>query len=421
MNTETAGNPPAAMGWRRHIDPDAPPPAWLIAVLASVTATGPLAMQIFLPALPAIQHTFGVSAGTAQLTLSTSMLAIAVATLAYGSLSDRFGRRPVMLAGLVVFVVGSLICTVAPTIETLILGRVIQGAGGAAGMVIARAIARDLYGVGRAASVIARLTMIMVIAPMVAPAIGGVISDTLHWRGIFAAVTLAGLVILGTTIVLLGESNEQRRQTETPIDLLRGFARLLRSPRFSVMALFPAFSSVVFFSFISGAPYVMVSILDRPATEYGLYFVLIAGGFMLGNFLTVRASERGGLVRMMTTGTVMLCAGVAGTAAFVAIGWLNPLTLFLPMAFGQIGQGMAMPNAQAAVINLAPHRAGTASAVTSFLQMMAAGAAIQLVGTLQNGTAWPLVLITAFGAAGAMAALLLARGRFGLADALASR
>lgn len=421
MNTETAINPAAAARSRRPIDPDAPPPVWLIAILAAVTATGPLAMQIFLPALPAIQRAFQVSTGTAQLTLSTSMVAIAVATLVYGPLSDRFGRRPVILAGLGIFLVGSVICAVAGNVGTLIFGRVIQGAGGAAGMVIARAIARDLYGVGRAASVIARLTMIMVIAPMVAPAIGGVINDTLHWRAIFAAVAVAGAVILVATLVLLGESNTERRQTESPLDLLRGFALLLRSPRFSVMALFPAASSVVFFAFISGAPYVMVSILERPATEYGLYFILVAGGFMFGNFLTVRASERGGLVRMMTNGTLLLCVGVAVMAGFVALGWLNPLTLFLPMAFAQIGQGMAMPNAQAAVINLAPHRAGTASAVTSFLQMMAAGAAIQVVGTLQNGTAWPLVLITGAGAAGALLALLVARSRFDLSAALGSR
>jgi DHA1 family bicyclomycin/chloramphenicol resistance-like MFS transporter len=204
----------------------------LIALLAAVTATGPLAMQIFLPALPAVQADFGAAAGTVQLTLSLSMVAIALSTLAYGPLSDRFGRRPVLLAGLVTFTVGTAICAVAPTIEVLIAGRIVQAAGGAAGMVLARAVVRDVWGQDRAAGVIAQLTMVMVVAPMIAPAIGGALTDVAGWRAVFAFVAVAGLAIGAWVGAGLGESNALRGRAESARELLRGFGHLLRSARF---------------------------------------------------------------------------------------------------------------------------------------------------------------------------------------------
>ncbi len=405
----------------KPITPEAPPPLWLIAILAAVTATGPFAMQIFLPALPAIQTSFAVSPATAQLTLSVSMVAIAVGTLVYGPLSDRYGRRPILLLGLVVFVAGSLGCALAPDIHTLIAARVLQATGGAAGMVIARAVARDHYGPSRAAGVIARLTMVMVVAPMVAPAIGGVIVDLASWRAIFVLVCIAGIVVIGAVVILFRESHRPEDRMESAAGMLRGFAQLLASPRFVVLALYPAFSSTIFFSFISGAPYVMVVLLHRPATEYGLYFMLVAGGFMLGNFASVRLTERFETLTLMTAGMLIALSGVLITFAFAAAGQLEPLTLFLPMMLAQFGQGVGLPNAQAEVINVFPMRAGTASALTSFSQMMFAAAASQTLGVLQNGTPWPLLTLMLLGVAGALTAATVARSmqlNEGLRDAV---
>jgi DHA1 family bicyclomycin/chloramphenicol resistance-like MFS transporter len=191
--------------------------------------------------------------------------------------------------------------------------------------------------------------------------------------------------------------------------MMRGFGMLLSSPRFCVLALFPAFSSMVFFSFISGAPYVMVTLLDRPATEYGLYFMGVVAGFMLGNFLTIRLGSRIPLMRMMMIGAYVMVGAVGILGGCIGAGLVSPLTLFVPTALAQVGQGLALPNAQAAVINLVPHRAGTASSVTGFLQMVAAAIASQLVGTLQNGTAWPLVLMMGAGALGALTVMGIAR------------
>lgn len=391
----------------RTVNPDRPPPAWLIIVLASVTATGPFAMQSFLPALPAIVRTFEVTPGVAQLTLSLSLIAIALATLVFGPLSDRFGRRPVLFAGLITFLVGSIACSVAHTIELLILGRLVQGAGGAAGMVLARAIARDLYGPVGATNVIARLTMVMVVAPMVAPSIGGLVSDLFGWRAIFTMVFAAGGVILLGTLALLAESHTDRGEIETAGEVMRGFG-MLSSPLFLCLALYPAFSSVIFFSFISGAPYLMVNTMGRPATEYGLFFILVAAGFMCGNYVAVRFSHRYGHLRLMVAGMLFAFAGVATLAVLAATTVLTPWTLCLPVVVTQVGQGMGMPNAQAAAISVYPHRAGTASALTGFLQMTFAAFASQLVGNLQNDTPWPLLLAMSVGVGCALTAAVVA-------------
>ncbi len=349
------------------------------------------------------------------------MVAIAVGTLIYGPLSDRYGRRPILLLGLVMFVAGSLGCVLAPDIHTLIAARVVQAVGGAAGMVIARAVARDHYGPSRAAGVIARLTMVMVVAPMVAPAIGGVIVDIANWRAIFGLVCIAGIVVIGAVVILFQESHRPEHRMESAAGMLRGFVQLLASPRFVVLALYPAFSSTIFFSFISGAPYVMVVLLHRPATEYGLYFMLVAGGFMIGNFASVRLTERYSTLSLMTAGMLIALTGVLVTIAFAAAGKLEPLTLFLPMMLAQFGQGVGLPNAQAEVINVFPLRAGTASALTSFSQMMLAAIASQTLGVLQNGTPWPLLTLMLLGVIGALTAVTVARSmqtNEGLRDAV---
>ncbi|HSG88124.1 MAG TPA: multidrug effflux MFS transporter [Pseudomonadales bacterium] len=387
--------------------PPQPPiaPRGLIALLAAVTATGPLAMQIFLPALPAVQADFGADVGTVQLTLSLSMVAIALSTLAYGPLSDRHGRRPVLGAGLVLFLLGTLICAFAPGIGVLIFGRIVQAAGGAAGMVLARAVVRDLYGAERATGVIAQLTMVMVVAPMVAPAIGGVLTDLFAWRAVFAFAALAGVLIAFWVALKLPESHVDRGRGEGAGDLLRGFALLLGSPRFCGYVGQTAFSSAIFFSFISGAPYLMVNTLGRPATEYGLWFVAVSAGFMTGNFLAIRTSGRFPQLALMLTGSLVGLFGILLIVAIVLSGHLSPPALFLPAGLAMVGSGLAMPNAQAGAINVFPRKAGTASGFSGFAQMTVAAIATQAVGVLQNGTAWPMLAFMTCGAVGALASI----------------
>ena len=241
----------------------------LILLLAMVSALGPVAMQILLPGVPIIKESFQVSTGVAQLTLSLSMAAIALATLAYGPLSDRYGRRPVLILGMSIAVVGSLLCVVAPTIELLIAGRFVQAAGGAVGMVVARAIVRDVYDARESASVIATLVMVMVVMPMLSPALGGELMVRYDWHSVFYLVAAISTVLVGMLWLQLPETLREPVPFSGVTDLVRTYHGLWQDRLFRGYSLCVAFVSVVFFAFISAAPEIMVSVLHRPATEYG--------------------------------------------------------------------------------------------------------------------------------------------------------
>ncbi|HET6467349.1 MAG TPA: multidrug effflux MFS transporter [Geminicoccaceae bacterium] len=382
---------------------------FVMLLLVAVTALGPVAMQIFLPALPAIQEGLSVSFGTAQLTLSLSALSIALATLAYGPLADRLGRRPVLLAGIVIYLGGSLMCTLAPEIWTLVIGRIIQAAGGAGGMVLARTMIRDLFEREQAAQAIAYLTMAMVAAPMMAPALGGVLTDQLGWRAVFAASGVVGLLVLLGSVARLPETRHALDAALSIRAMFRGFTRLLRSAAFRAYAFQGAFSISLFFCFLAGAPYIMVRVLQRPATEYGLLFMLVSGGFMLGNLIAARLSARVGIDRMILLGTGLALTGtVLALALAVALPW-SALTLFLPVSLVAFAQGISIPNSVAGAISVDPQAAGSASGLSGFLQMAMAALAAQIVGMIQNGTPYPTLIAMLLCATGALLAILSPR------------
>ncbi|MGH6897844.1 MAG: multidrug effflux MFS transporter [Geminicoccaceae bacterium] len=359
-----------------------------MALLAAVTALAPFSLQIFLPALPAIQSSFAVSTGVAQLALSLSILANAFANLAYGPLSDRFGRRPVLLIGLAAFIVGSLGCALAPTIQLLVVGRIVQSVGGAAGMVLARAIVRDLYDRERSASIIAYLTMAMVVAPMLAPTVGAVLIDVASWRAIFFMTTGIGVLLTWQIAIRLGETRpRQARRIGGP---LAGAGSLLRSGPFWSYVLQSTFGISVFFAFISGAPYFMMNVLGRSATEYGLWFMLVSAAFMAGNLVAGRISGRIGLDRMVLAGSLLAVAGAGLAFALLRSGLWAPLALFGPLMAVALGNGFSVPNAQAGAVSVEPLLAGTASGIAGFSQMFIAALVSQAVGMLQNGTPYPM-------------------------------
>ena len=362
------------------------PSRLFLLALVAVTATGPLAMQIFLPALPFIQQDFGVAPGTAQLVLSLSMLSIALSTLAYGPISDRYGRRPVLLGGLLIFIVGSLVCALADSLWLLIAGRVVQAIGGASGMVLARAIVRDVYAHEKVASVIAYLTIAMVVAPMVAPAIGGFLTDWFGWRSIFAFVAIFGLPVLVLVLFRLAETHSQPARHYGLAGMLQGFGLLLRSPLFCGYAFSGAFTLSAFFAFAAAAPYVMVVLLERPVTEYGLYFIVISLSFMAGNFATARLSPRVGQDRMILIGILLAMAAmlIAGLLALLHV-W-GPIAIYLPMVFVALGNGLSMPNMMAGALGVHPQSAGTASGLSGFLQMALAALFAQAAGSWQGDT-----------------------------------
>jgi len=364
---------------------------FLLFVLVALTALGPMSMQIFLPALPAIRTSYGVSAATAQLTLSVSMLAIALATLIYGPLSDRYGRRPIVIIGLFFFLAGSALCAAAPDIWTLIVGRMLQGAGGASGMVLARAIVRDLYDRDRSASVIAYLTTAMVIAPMLSPTIGGVLTDWASWRASFVFAGCVGLGVTALVLARLPETHTEREPIEGLKSFFGGFGHLLAQPIFCGYVLHASFVLGVFFAFMSGAPYIMVDVMKRPATEYGLYFFMVSAGFMLGGLTAGRISAQVGIDRMIVLGGMGSLITVAIGFAIMASGVWHPLALFGPAMFASYAAGISMPNAQAGAISVNPKAAGAASGLAGFVQMFIGAGVAQAVGTIQNGTPYPML------------------------------
>ncbi|TVQ32781.1 MAG: Bcr/CflA family efflux MFS transporter [Geminicoccaceae bacterium] len=362
-------------------------------LLVALTAMGPFAMQIFLPALPAIQLAYDVNVATAQLVFSLSGMAMALGTLAYGPLADRHGRRPVLLWAIVLFVVGSLIATFAQTIEVLIAGRFIQAAGGVAGLVLTRTIVRDLFDRSRSAEMIAWLTTGMVAVPMVSPALGGVFVDFFSWRLNFLAPAVAGVLLFAVSYLYLTETRPDATATAVQKGFLPGAGQLIRHPQFIGYTLHGAGSFAAFFAFLAGAPYVVQKVMDQPATAYGLWFIINAFGFMMGNLTAARLSAWFGIDRMIAWGTGLVMVGVAVTLIVMMAGHWSPAALFVPMMVVAYGQGIAMPNAQAGALSVNPNLAGTASGVAGFTQMALASVIAQVVGMIQNGTPYPMLIV----------------------------
>ena len=376
-------------------------------VLVAATAIGPMSLHIYLPSLPAIQHYFAVSAGVAQLGFSLSLAAIAIATLAYGPLSDRYGRRPVLLVGLGLFLFGSAMCALAPSIGVLNIGRLLQAAGGAAGMTLTRAIVRDLYGREKAASVIGYLMVGMVLAPMFSPAIGGVLNDVFNWRANFAFVTLVGMIVTAAVFVRLQETNTKPASFEGVRAMLASFGYLIRKPMFRGFTFHGAFSIAMFFSILAGAPYVVVTVMGRPATEYGLYFIILPFAFMVGSLVAARISQRVGIERMVIGGATIAFIGSLLVLMSLAVWEWTPLALFAPAGLAAFGNGLSLPSSQAGALSVEPRLAGTASGLSGFLQMATAAAAAQIVGMIQNGTPYPTVGMMVAGSALALIAIVV--------------
>ena len=365
----------------------------LIVLLAATSALGPAGMQILLPALPVIQNDFSVSNDVAQLTLSLSMFSIAIGTLVYGPMSDKYGRKPTMLLGIFIAIIGSIFCYLADSIGWLIAGRIIQAFGGAVGLVLARAIVRDVYGAEESARVIATLVMVMVIAPMMSPALGGEMMNRFGWESVFLVMAGASVIIFVFLILRQPETLVTPVQFEGIGSMLRTFDGLLRSRPFCGYAFCVTFVSVVFFSFISAAPEIMVSVLNRPPTEYGYYFVMIPIGFMIGNYVTRHFGRSISIDSMIVLGSTIAIGGIVLAIVLNLVGLSHPLALFLPVSIAVFGNGITLPNAQAAAINEFPQYAGSASGLTGFLQMSVSAVAAQFVAFIFNETAYPLLIM----------------------------
>jgi MFS transporter, DHA1 family, multidrug resistance protein len=362
------------------------------ALLVGVSMSSPVGMNILTPSLPSLVEAFASDVPTVQLTMTAYMIGIATGQLVVGALSDRFGRRPVLLGGLAIMALGSFAAALAPSVGLLVAGRLLQAFGGCSGMVLTRAIVRDVYPVDRAASALGYIVMGMVLGPMFAPAIGGYLDLWVGWWASMVFVGVMGLVNLGAAHALLPETNRHRASRLDWIGLLGNFATLARSRNFVGYALSNAFTSATFFCFIGAAPYLAINTLHATPSQYGLAFIGVAGGYGLGSFLAGRLSMRLGGRRMNIIGlTLASCAA----ALFAALGLLVPLsmpTLFAPIALMGIGQGINTPNAVAGAVGTFPRIAGAASGLLGFMHMTMGGLAMLLMGWTVTDSVTPVVI-----------------------------
>jgi DHA1 family bicyclomycin/chloramphenicol resistance-like MFS transporter len=339
-------------------------------LLTAMVALGPLSTDLYLPSLPAIGAAFGADTATVQLTLSVFLAGFAVSQLIYGPLSDRFGRRPMILGGIVLYFLASLACAYAPSIEVLILARFGQALGACVGPVLGRAAVRDIYGRERAARMLSYMGMVMALAPAVGPILGGIVEVHFGWRANFLALAAFGLTMLVATLVILPETNQWKSRDATrPGRLVANYLGLLRHRSYIGYVLVVACAYSGIFSFISGSSFVLIGLLGLSPDVYGFCFAAIVVGYMVGAFLSGRFTVALGLERMVQLGTtVQVLGGLAGVALYAA-GIVTVSSIVGPVVVFMIGTGLAMPNAQAGAIGPFPRMAGSASALLGFFQM----------------------------------------------------
>ena len=371
----------------------------MTALLGMLSAFGPMSVDMYLPTLPSMTAALGASPALVQLTLSTFFLGFALGQLIYGPLSDRLGRRRPLLAGLLVYTVASLICTVTPSVATLIGARFLEGLGACAGPVLARAIVRDLYDRDRAARMLSLLFLVLSAAPLLAPTIGGQILIWVGWRAVFAVLTLFGIVSLVTTGLFLRETLPvERRARIGAVEALRGYATMLRDGRYMRYAGAFAFASGGFFAYLSASPFVFISLFGVPPERYGILFAINVAGLMAGATVNSRLVVRLGSDRLLSYG-VMAAAGSGVLLALLAASpTVTLLGIAAPLFCFVASMSFINANAMAGGLALYPHLAGTASALAGMLQWGAGALTGALVGLAQDGTAVPMgALIAACG------------------------
>ncbi|TMJ30163.1 MAG: multidrug effflux MFS transporter [Alphaproteobacteria bacterium] len=386
-------------------------PLRLLALLTAMSGVSSLSLNILTPAMPSLVTKFAADPANVQLTISLYIMGLAAAQLVFGPLSDRFGRRVVVITGLALASVASTLAIFAGSLASLVIWRVVQSLGASTGQTIGRAVIRDLYERDRAASIIGLVTSVVVLMPMLAPLLGGILDTLFGWESIFVFSAVLSAIVFAWTVMALPETHNIappfRKQFSSD------FRALAASPRFFGYALCAGLGSGPFFSFLGAAPHVTVSMLGRTSAEYGVWFFIPSFGFMAGNFAVSRLAARFGIDALIWWGIALTIAGTMLTAAVYAAipGW-DMATIFLPQIIVGLGNGLLLPTAVAGAVSVRPQVAGTASGMTGFIQMAIGACAAQLSAHVIAGasSAMPmLLLMLAFAVATAGAVFILVR------------
>lgn len=380
-----------------------------VLLLVILSMLGPLTLNILIPSLPGIVVDLATSREMVQLALSLFLAGMAVSQLFVGTLADRFGRRRVLVIALLVYVLASLAAYFARSVEMLIVARIVQAFGGIAGVTLARTMIRDLYARERAASLIGYVTMGMVLAPMIAPSLGAAIDIRFGWRAILLACALLGAASLAVAIIMLPETRGRAQEPTGWAEVAQRSSALLGNERFLAYWGTNAFSSAMFFAFLGGAPYLLIEVMGRSKSEYGIWFILLAVGYMLGNFLSGRNPAGLSVDRQVHWGNLIGLAGGLAIMAPALVGYLHPLAIFGPMLLVSVGNGLVLPNVLASAIGTDPKAGGAASGLLGFGQMGCGALSSYLAGLYSTHSALPLAIIMLTSASAAMVAGIVSR------------
>ncbi len=366
------------------------PPAKTItlgAVLVALVAFLAISTDLIAPALPAIAGEFGAAQGTVQLTQSMFMLGFAASQLFYGPLSDRFGRRPILIGGIAIYLVTSAGCYFAQSAEQLAALRFLQAIGACAGPTLGRAVVRDIYGRERAAKALAYIGAAMGLIPAIAPIIGSYLLALFGWRSIFVFLTGFSAAALIGVLAVLAESNKwQDPRALEPRRLLGNYAEMLRQRLYLGFTLAVSLTYSGLFMFLSGSGFVLISILRMPVEHFGYYFALLALSYIGGTLIAGRLTLRLGIERMIAGATVLGLVAGGLMAALAGFGVAHILAVIGPMCLHMVAMGIVLPNGMAGAIGPYPEKAGAASALLGFFQLATAGLVGAVVGHLFGWT-----------------------------------
>ena len=374
-------------------------------LLGALIAAAPVAMDIYLASMPSMTRALAAPARDVQLTLTVYMYCWGFAQLFAGPMSDRYGRRPVLLGGLAVFVVASIACALARTIGVLIAARGVQALAIAAIAVVPRAIVRDQYSGDRAAHVLSLMAMVLGIAPIVAPVVGSHVHVWLGWQANFVLVALYGAILFAWAHGALGETLRAPDRTATrPSVMVANYRQLLRSRRFVGYMLVAAFTQVGLFAFLAGSAFVFVTVMGQGERNFGLLFGTVMLGNLTGATIGSRLVRRWGIDTMIRRATILLVVAGLAVAALAWAGVTHPLAVVVPMFFYMAALMTTMPQATAGALTPFPKIAGAASSLLSFVQFVTASTAALAVGIAFDGTSRAMATVTAIGAVSAFVA-----------------
>jgi MFS transporter, DHA1 family, multidrug resistance protein len=376
-----------------------------LGLLIAVTMTGTMAMHIFVPAMPAAAADLGASPSLIQSTITLYIVGLAVGQLIYGPLSDRFGRRPILLFSLALYVLGLVLAIPVASVGALIGARVLQSLGACGALVLGRAMVRDSSTGNDAVRRLAALMIAMTMTPAIAPAIGGLISGWFGWRAIFAALA----IIVASLLLLIAFTLPETARTRLALLGLRSiiinYGRLLAVPSFRYYLLAGTFCTTSIYAFLTAAPFIFVDVLHRSIGEVGLYCMVVIGGITVGAALARMLAGRMSLRNAAMTGSLCCLLGASALLVFELMHRLNVPTVVAPMVLYSVGMGLMSPNAVTGLMNAAPRAIGSASSLYGFAQMSFGACVTLIVAVWHDGSALPVAVILVTAAAAGQLAL----------------